>query len=115
LALLTPGIDKLNEVVFPLDDLKKDENKHHFEGHDAAFCALGTTRGDAGSDQAFIKVDYDYVTQFAEQAKAAGARDFHLVTSVGANKSSWFLYMRTKGLVRNKTGLLVRMLTFGSG
>jgi oxidoreductase len=94
-----------------------DEYKDAFKDKDVAFCCLGTTRKDAGSDvshlilrsiqianvillkAAFKKVDYTYVTNFAQLAKDNGVNDFHLVSSVGASKSSWFLYPRTKGEV----------------
>lgn len=64
---------------------------------DEAYCALGTTRKDAGSDAAFRAVDFDLVLAFAKAAKAAGARRFGLVSSLGADASSRLLYPRTKG------------------
>lgn len=64
---------------------------------DAAFCALGTTRAKAGSDEAFRRVDLEYVAAFATWARAAGARTFILVSSVGANATSSNLYLCTKG------------------
>lgn len=64
---------------------------------DEAYCALGTTRADAGSDAAFRAVDFDLAVSFARAAKAAGARRFGLVSSVGADAQSPFLYPRVKG------------------
>ena len=64
---------------------------------DDAFCCLGTTRKDAGSAEAFRRVDFDYVVAFARLAKRAGARRFMLVSSLGASPNSRFLYPRTKG------------------
>ncbi len=64
---------------------------------DEAFCALGTTRKVAGSDEAFRRVDLDYVVAFAKRAKAAGAHKFVLISSLGADASSSMLYARTKG------------------
>jgi len=69
-----------------------------FTGVDTAFCCLGTTRGKAGKE-GFIKVDYDYVLESAKLLKAADCADFHLLTSKGSNKDSWFLYPSTKGKV----------------
>eukprot|EP00029_Vermamoeba_vermiformis_P009426 TRINITY_DN4691_c0_g1_i1.p1 TRINITY_DN4691_c0_g1~~TRINITY_DN4691_c0_g1_i1.p1 ORF type:complete len:227 (+),score=45.37 TRINITY_DN4691_c0_g1_i1:137-817(+) len=86
---------KVESVVVDFDNL--DEYKDAFKDKDVAFCCLGTTRKDAGSDAAFKKVDYTYATNFAQLAKDNGVKDFHLVSSVGASKSSWFLYPRTKG------------------
>lgn len=64
---------------------------------DAVFCALGTTRAKAGSPAAFRRVDYDYPLELGRLAKAAGARHFGLVSSVGANPRSSALYTRVKG------------------
>lgn len=64
--------------------------------HEAYGC-LGTTRAKAGSDEKFRAVDLDLTRSFAAAAKAAGARRFGLVSSVGADARSRFLYPRTKG------------------
>ncbi|MEP0706873.1 MAG: oxidoreductase [Parvibaculum sp.] len=64
---------------------------------DDAFCALGTTIGKAGSQAAFRKVDHDYILSFARAAKAAGAKQFMLVSSMGADPSSSIFYSRVKG------------------
>lgn len=64
---------------------------------DVAICCLGTTIRVAGSQAAFAAVDRDAVIAFAEAAKAAGARQFLIVTSVGANAAASNFYLRTKG------------------
>ena len=64
---------------------------------DEAYCCLGTTRKTAGSDAAFRAVDLDLVVAFAKAARGAGARRFGLVSSLGADTASRFLYPRTKG------------------
>ena len=64
---------------------------------DAVVCTLGTTRRQAGSDEAFRQVDFDYVLAVARAARAHGATTFALTSSVGAKASSRFLYLRTKG------------------
>ncbi len=68
---------------------------------DEAYGCLGTTRKDAGSDAAFRAVDLDLTAAFARAAKAAGARRFGLVSSVGADAGSAFLYPRTKAEAEN--------------
>jgi uncharacterized protein YbjT (DUF2867 family) len=62
-----------------------------------ALCCLGTTQHEAGSQQAFRKVDFDYVLSFAAAARAAQAQRFIVVSSVGANPESKNFYLRTKG------------------
>lgn len=64
---------------------------------DEAYGCLGTTRKTAGSDEAFRAVDLELTRSFARAAKQAGARRFGLVSSIGADSRSRFLYPRTKG------------------
>jgi uncharacterized protein YbjT (DUF2867 family) len=62
-----------------------------------ALCALGTTIRQAGSEDAFRRVDIDTVLAFARAAKAAQAQRFVVVSSVGADPKSKNFYLRTKG------------------
>ncbi|AYK17631.1 NAD(P)H-binding protein [Aeromonas veronii] len=64
---------------------------------DIAFCALGTTRKEAGSAEAFRRVDLDYVIAFAELARRHGCQRLVVVSSMGASARSPALYPRTKG------------------
>jgi uncharacterized protein YbjT (DUF2867 family) len=63
---------------------------------DAVACALGTTIRDAGSREAFRRVDVDYVVDAARRAREAGARSFALNSSAGASRSSFGFYLRCK-------------------
>jgi uncharacterized protein YbjT (DUF2867 family) len=65
--------------------------------HDDAFCALGTTMARAGSREAFRAVDYLAVLALADLAIEGGARQFVLVSSVGADATSGNFYLRVKG------------------
>lgn len=60
-------------------------------------CCLGTTIRQAGSQEAFRKVDIDHVLAFARTAKAAQAQRFVVVSSAGADTHSKNFYLRTKG------------------
>ncbi|GBF90674.1 hypothetical protein Rsub_03246 [Raphidocelis subcapitata] len=82
------------------------EARDAMAGADAAFIALGTTRGDAGSAEAFRRVDLDFVAAAAQAAKSAGVRYVGLVSAQGANPNLWatnwkllhpLLYSKTKG------------------
>jgi uncharacterized protein YbjT (DUF2867 family) len=66
-------------------------------GCDVAIAALGTTIRAAGSKPAFAAVDLDLVSSFAKAARAAGARQFMLVSSVGANANAANFYLSVKG------------------
>lgn len=69
----------------------------------AAICALGTTWRKAGRDEAaFRAVDEELVLRFARAALTAGARNFVLVSSVGANPQAKAFYLRTKGQVEER-------------
>lgn len=64
---------------------------------DDVFCCLGTTIAQAGSQEAFRKVDYDYVVDAARMAAEHGAHRFLVVTAAGANAKSRIFYNRVKG------------------
>ena len=61
------------------------------------FCCLGTTMKKAGSEEAFRKVDYEYVVRLAESSIRTGADHFYLVSAVGADPKSRIFYSRVKG------------------
>ena len=85
---------QIEQRVVDFDNL--DSSKDSFAGADIAYCCLGTTRGKAGKD-GFVKVDYDYVVNSAKILKESGCKNFHLLTSKGSDKNSFFLYPSTKG------------------
>lgn len=62
-----------------------------------AYCCIGTTIGEAGSQEAFRESDVDAVLLFARAARAAQATRFVVVSSVGASSDSKKFYLRTKG------------------
>ena len=62
-----------------------------------AFCCIGTTIAEAGSQEAFREADVDAVLLFARAARAAQATRFVVVSSVGASSRSKKFYLRTKG------------------
>ena len=64
---------------------------------DIAFCCLGTTIKQAGSEAAFRAVDHDLVLAFASRARALGARHLLVISALGADAHSPVLYNRVKG------------------
>jgi uncharacterized protein YbjT (DUF2867 family) len=64
--------------------------------HDV-FCCLGTTMKDAGSQDAFRKVDCTYVVELARVTVRHRASQFLLVTALGADPRSRIFYNRVKG------------------
>lgn len=64
---------------------------------DDIFCCLGTTMAKAGSKQAFYKVDFTYPYEVAKIALKNGAKQYAIVTAMGADQKSLFYYNRVKG------------------
>jgi len=62
-----------------------------------AFSCLGTTKKQAGSDEAFRKIDHDYNVNFAKLCRDKGVENFFLLSSMNADIDSRFLYNRVKG------------------
>mmetsp|Transcript_6906 Transcript_6906/g.14383 ORF Transcript_6906/g.14383 Transcript_6906/m.14383 type:complete len:233 (-) Transcript_6906:228-926(-) len=78
-----------------------------FAGADYVGWALGTTKADAGSAEAFERVDFDYCRAAASVARREpSVKHFAVLSSAGASSKSWFLYLKTKGRIENfVTGL----------
>ncbi|MDX5371481.1 MAG: oxidoreductase [Pseudomonadaceae bacterium] len=66
---------------------------------DVAFCCLGTTIKQAGSQDAFRAVDHDLVLAFARRARELGARHLLVISALGADPRSSVFYNRVKGEV----------------
>ena len=64
---------------------------------DIAYCCLGTTLKQAGSEQAFRAVDLDMVVAFAKRAREMGARHLIVISAIGADPKSSIFYNRIKG------------------
>lgn len=62
-----------------------------------AFCCLGSTIKQAGSQDAFRAVDHDLVLAFAARARELGARHLLVVSAIGADPGSSVFYNRIKG------------------
>lgn len=64
---------------------------------DAAICALGSTIKQAGSQQAFRRIDHGYPLQIAKLVHTQGCNTFVLNSAVAADPQSRFFYSRVKG------------------
>jgi len=64
---------------------------------DVAFCCLGTTIKQAGSEEAFRAVDHDMVVAFAKRALEMGAKHLIVISAIGADPKSSVFYNRVKG------------------
>lgn len=62
-----------------------------------AFCCLGTTIKQAGSQDAFRAIDHDLIVAFAARAREMGARHLLVISALGADADSSVFYNRVKG------------------
>ncbi|WP_400192140.1 NAD-dependent epimerase/dehydratase family protein [Hymenobacter sp. B81] len=64
---------------------------------DDVYCCLGTTMQQAGSREAFYRVDYLYVVKLAALTASNFAAQFMVVSAMGADADSRIYYNRVKG------------------
>ena len=64
-----------------------------------AFCCLGSTLKQAGSQEVFRAVDHDLVLAFGQRARELGARHLLVISALGADAASSVFYNRVKGEV----------------
>ena len=64
---------------------------------DDLFVCLGTTMAQAGSEEAFRRVDLEIPFEAAQLAHSAGARQVLLVSALGADPDARIFYNRVKG------------------
>ncbi len=86
----------IQNVVVDFDNLNIESE---LNGVDHLYIALGTTRKKAGSAENFIKVDYHYCINLARIASDCGIKSISIISSVGSDPNSIFLYPKTKGLI----------------
>ena len=75
---------------------------------DVLFCCLGSTKGKTPDKSEYWKIDHDYPVQLAQIAKQNGIKQYHLVSSIGADENSSSFYLKMKGSTENdikKTGV----------
>jgi nucleoside-diphosphate-sugar epimerase len=103
-AVPVPSDPKLTLKVVDFDHLSAAD----FAGANDIFCALGTTIRKAGTQEAFRRVDLDYPLAAAKLGLSAGASQFLLVSSAGADAASKNFYLHTKGELEHELGQLVQ-------
>jgi len=73
---------------------------------DEVYIALGTTIKQAGSREAFRRVDFDAVVNTARAGRAAGATRLGIVSALGAKADSGMFYNRVKGEMQQAVAAL---------
>ena len=64
---------------------------------DDVFCCLGTTMAKARSKEKFYQVDFTYPLELAKKGLALGAKQYLIVSALGAAKNSKIYYNQVKG------------------
>jgi uncharacterized protein YbjT (DUF2867 family) len=85
---------KLENIITDFDNLSSYKEKLKA---DNVFCCLGTTMKVAKSKDAFRKVDFTFPLELATRSFEEGAKQFLLVSSLGADKTSSIYYNQVKG------------------
>jgi len=73
---------------------------------DEVLIALGTTIKQAGSQEAFRRVDFDAVVNTARAGRAGGATRLGIVSALGADTRSGVFYNRVKGEMQQAVAAL---------
>lgn len=92
--LTSQAFNKTKNIIADFASIEKYKDKLKA---DVYICCLGTTLKKAGSEEAFRKVDLDYVLSIAEIAEFVKAKKFQVISAMGANSKSRIFYNRTKG------------------
>lgn len=95
---LTLQNQKLKQVVVDFDRL--ESYGHEINGH-AFFCCLGTTRNKTPDLKTYRKIDHDYPIHLAKIAGKNSMQQYHFISSLGADSSSFSFYTKLKGETEN--------------
>lgn len=87
---------KFTNMVVDFNDLS---NSLALVQPDDVFCCLGTTMAKAGTKEKFLEVDFAYPVALAKATVSLGAKQYLLVSAMGANMESSIFYNRVKGQV----------------
>lgn len=95
IALKHPGLKNIITDFQHLDEILADIDPND------VFCCLGTTMAKAGSKEKFYEVDFQFPLNLATATHGLGAKQYLLVSAMGADAHSKIYYNRVKGEVEN--------------
>lgn len=88
--------NKVRQVIIDFDHL--DDIREDISG-DIIFSCLGSTKGKTPDAALYRKIELDYTLKIARIGLTNGAKQFHYVSSLGADSSSSNSYLKLKGEV----------------
>ncbi|WP_026897401.1 NAD(P)H-binding protein [Daejeonella oryzae] len=86
--------NKLEEHIIDFEELNK--YKALIKG-DVIFSVLGTTKSKTSNTADYRKIDFEYPVELAKFGLENGVKQFHIVTSLGADDKSSNSYLKMKG------------------
>lgn len=95
---------KLSNPVFAMDQWR--DNEHSFPKADDIFYCIGTTKKKAGGPGAFVHIERGLAFDLLSLAKKNGAKNVYLISSIGADARSFFIYPKIKGEIEDYTRFL---------
>ena len=93
-------IDHEKITIYKIDFTRLNKYNNLVQG-DVLFSALGTTKKAAGGEKEQFLVDYTYQYEFAKMASKNGINHYSLISSIGADKNSFFFYPKIKGALES--------------
>lgn len=85
---------KLTEIIVDFDKL--DDFISEINGH-ALFCCIGTTKNKTPDLTEYFKIEHDYPVKLGQLAIKNNVKQYHYVSSIGADKNSTAYYTKFKG------------------
>ncbi len=89
---------KLKQIIIDFDKL--EDYADEINGR-AIFCCIGSTRRETPDLEDYYKIDHDYPVKMAEIGIKNGVKQYHLVSSIGADAGSSNFYLKMKGETEN--------------
>ena len=89
------------KLVNNIVDFDRPEEYCDLVKGDDFFCTIGTTIKQAGSQEAFRKVDFVFPKNFAKCAMDNGVSQFLIISALGADSKASNYYMKTKGEIED--------------
>ena len=96
----TIDVDHEKLIIHKIDFSRLSKYSSLVKG-DILFSALGTTKKEAGGKNEQFLVDYTYQYKFAKMASENGVNLYSLISSIGADKNSFFFYPKIKGTLES--------------
>lgn len=89
------------KLIQHLIDFDQPDTYENLVAGDDFFCTIGTTIKNAGSQNAFRQVDYEYPRQFASFAMQNKVKQFLIISALNADAKSSNFYLKTKGAIHD--------------